>query len=164
MRFYKGMTPWNKGKPRTWESHSFEKGHNPWNKDKHDVMPKGEDHYKYKGGKPKCLTCKKELSTYNLGHCNNCKGLLNMDDNNKQWKEDAGYRSIHYWVRTHKGKPTFCFIREISIAIGQDVTPCGKRYEWASLSHKAKRDSDDYVSLCSRHHRDYDKVGEVRLN
>ena len=41
---------------------------------------------------------------------------------------------------------------------------CGeveKRLEWASISHKAKRDLNDYITLCVPCHRNYDKEARI---
>lgn len=68
--------------------------------------------------------------------------------NNWNWKgENAGYNTIHTWVRRWKGKPDYCQL-------------CGtikKRYTWANIDHKYRRNLDDYISLCYSCHRYYDK-------
>jgi len=72
---------------------------------------------------------------------------------NPNWKGDnVGYSALHRWIRRHKGTPSFC-------------EGCGsekeKRYEWASISHNAKRDLDDYIRLCSSCHHKFDDQGEM---
>lgn len=39
---------------------------------KHPGHPRREKHYMWKGGMPKCLNCKKELSRYNSSRCRSC--------------------------------------------------------------------------------------------
>jgi len=65
------------------------------------------------------------------------------------WKGDnVLYGSIHDWVDYNLGKaPRKC---------EHCKSEAEKRYEWASKSHKAKKDLDDYISLCVRCHRTYD--------
>lgn len=71
------------------------------------------------------------------------------NENHYLWKGDkAGYQSIHHWIRKQLGKPMECVY-------------CGdrdKRLEWASISHKARRDLNDYISLCCKCHSKYDDI------
>ena len=67
----------------------------------------------------------------------------NKGEKNGQWKgNDAGYKALHMWVNSEKGKPT---------------APCNKcgcidswRYVWANISGEYKRDINDYQSLCHK--------------
>lgn len=79
--------------------------------------------------------------------------FIKPNELNHNWKGDeVSYRGLHDWVRRHLGKAkkcNFCGIvgnREKRILI-----------EWASKSHKAKRDLSDYISLCVPCHRKYDR-------
>ena len=58
------------------------------------------------------------------------------------------YVAIHQWVVREKGNPNKC-------------EHCGteeaKRFDWANIDHKYKRDLDDYIRLCVKCHRKYDK-------
>ncbi len=47
--FKKGHTPWNKEKKGYVNSGSFKKGHIPFSKLHPECMPKGENHYNWKG-------------------------------------------------------------------------------------------------------------------
>lgn len=68
---------------------------------------------------------------------------------NPAWKEnDVGYVSLHKWIRRELGNIKEC------VYCGN-----GGRIEWASTSHKAKRDLDDYIPLCVPCHRRYDDIG-----
>jgi hypothetical protein len=64
----------------------------------------------------------------------------------KYWKgEEATYSSKHHWVRNHKGKPKIC-------------ENCGKSAKhWANIDHKYHRDLDDYIALCVKCHKKYDR-------
>jgi hypothetical protein len=70
---------------------------------------------------------------------------------NVTWRGDeAGYSPIHIWVVRWKGRPNIC-------------EHCGKketrsRYiDWANIDHKYKRRLSDYIRLCKKCHRRYDK-------
>lgn len=51
------------------------------------------------------------------------------------------------WVELHKGKPSLC-------------EHCGtteaKKFEWANISKKYKRELDDWIRLCTKCHRKFD--------
>ena len=70
-------------------------------------------------------------------------------DSHPSWKGDeVGYAALHSWVTRNMGKP-------------QECVYCGKTriegvIDWASISHKAKRDLNDFISLCRSCHRNYD--------
>lgn len=65
------------------------------------------------------------------------------------WKGDkVGYRGLHQWVNRRLGKPMCCDM-------------CGdlkkSRYHWANKSHEYKRDITDWIRLCAKCHKEYDK-------
>lgn len=67
------------------------------------------------------------------------------------WKGDnVGYRGIHYWVEKHLGKPTKC---EHCLKEGL----FGKKIHWANISRKYKRDLTDWIRLCVKCHKIFDK-------
>lgn len=74
----------------------------------------------------------------------------NAREKNGNWGGDkVTYHSLHLWVRRNKGKAEICSIcRSL------------ENVEWASISHKAKRDLDDYLALCSKCHYKYDEMGK----
>ena len=81
---------------------------------------------------------KKVIKTLNFG----------LNEKHPLWKGDSvSYFGLHAWIVRKLGKPNKCEF-------------CGttkkKRYHWASLSHKAKRDLSDYVRLCPSCHKKYD--------
>ena len=70
---------WNKGLKGFIHSGSFKKGHpfiggeKGWfKKGKMGELQKGENHYNWKGGLPKCAVCKKELKDYRSAICEEC--------------------------------------------------------------------------------------------
>ena len=66
------------------------------------------------------------------------------------WKGDkVSYPALHTWITKYKGSPQRCEI-------------CGtnepRRYEWANKDHKYQRNLDDFIRLCAKCHRKYDKL------
>jgi len=51
------------------------------------------------------------------------------------------------WIVREKGRPKKC-------------EPCGttkkRKYEWANVDHKYRRDLNDYIRMCTSCHRKYD--------
>lgn len=69
--------------------------------------------------------------------------------NNKWRGNKVGYGALHDWIRRNYGKPNKCENSECSYR-----NP--KRYEWANISGKYKRDISDWKPLCSSCHRKFD--------
>lgn len=64
------------------------------------------------------------------------------------WKgEEVGYAALHAWVRRHKGTPRVCELCGITTA---------KRYEWANVDHRYRRELADWIRLCTSCHRTHD--------
>lgn len=65
-----------------------------------------------------------------------------------KWKgSDVGYHPLHQWVSRHKKCPGKC-------------ERCGvknKRLEWANKSRKYLRNLSDWIRLCCKCHREYDR-------
>jgi len=104
-----------------------------------------------KGGYKLSLETRKRISE---GH----KG-----EKSYQWKgNNVGYENLHKWVNKTKGKPTKCV---------KCHTKKAKRYVWANISGKYKRNINDWHELCNscnlkdgvpvnkRFHRKYQKAG-----
>lgn len=71
---------------------------------------------------------------------------------NVMWKgNNVGYHALHHWVNRILGKIHEC------VYCGEDQ----KRIGWASISHHAKRDLNDYIPLCMACHKKYDKEGRI---
>ncbi len=66
----------------------------------------------------------------------------------------ARYTAIHQWVVREKGRPTKC-------------EHCGKdgltrhKIQWANIDHKYRRFLSDYIRLCVKCHRKYDKEHQL---
>jgi hypothetical protein len=69
-----------------------------------------------------------------------------------RWKgEAAGYQPKHKWLAKNYGKASKCeHCNKLD----------AKKYEWANISGKYKRDRADYIQLCTSCHRimDYGNV------
>ena len=61
---------------------------------------------------------------------------------------NSRYVSIHAWMVREKGSPQKC-----EHCSGIDK----KKYEWANIDHKYRRNLDDYIRLCTKCHRKFDK-------
>lgn len=68
------------------------------------------------------------------------------------WKGNkVCYAALHSWVVRKLGRPTEC-------------EWCGKNehrkhyIQWANIDHEYKRDLNDWVRLCAKCHRTYDKL------
>lgn len=124
------------------------------------------------GKKVPCKVCGKLvyrkgclLKKLNFFYCSrSCKGRTSFittkgiprpwleGENNHEWKgEDVGYQALHDWIRKIKGTPKKCDFCRSTIE---------KKYEWANISKKYKRDVNDWKRLCSRCHAIYDKKSE----
>lgn len=62
-------------------------------------------------------------------------------------KENAGYGSIHDWVRRWKGTPNLC----------ENCGATDRYMNWANIDHQYKRVLEDYIRLCVPCHREFDK-------
>jgi hypothetical protein len=161
--FKKGMTPWNKGKHvRLNPKGEFKKGQLPYNT----------------GSRKKrinctCIVCDKHFEEFasgikegrgkfcsricwRKGHTAWNKGKAGpREELSPLWKGDqVGYFGLHEWVRRQKGKPIEC---EFCLRTEEET-----RMEWANISGKYKREIDDYMALCAKCHRNYDKNYEKR--
>lgn len=81
----------------------------------------------------------------------------NVGTKHRLWKGiRADYTSIHSWVARWKGRPKRC-------------ERCGdttkKRYEWANIDNKYRRNLKDYIRLCKSCHTkfDFDKKVEIEV-
>lgn len=71
------------------------------------------------------------------------------ESNSSNWVGDnVGYGALHDWVRKYKGTPSLC---------EHCGTSHAKKFEWANKSHEYLRDLDDWIRLCTKCHRKYDR-------
>lgn len=74
-----------------------------------------------------------------------------------QWKgDDVGYHALHAWVEKELGKPDTC-------------EHCGKtrltsrQIHWANKSGKYLRELSDWIRLCAKCHKKYDKENNIPM-
>ena len=130
-----------KGHPKPTNANSYKKGHIGYWKDK--------DYGPWSGKKrgPQKDEQKIKLSEHHKRY-----GIkpppTPENDSNPIWKGDrASYQAKHMWIYRRKGKALKCIACEI---LGK------KRYHWANVSGKYKRDVNDYIELCPSCHYYYD--------
>ena len=128
----------------------------------------GEKHPNWKGGKPKCKKCGKQL-TYNSLHCKKHRIFSEewlekvrlgtkkrSNEKHYLWKGDsAGYRAKHRWIERRLGKPTQC-VKCKKNFIGRDI-------QWANISGKYKRNINDWKRMCRWCHSKMDAIKRHKL-
>lgn len=141
MPFQKGNTYWKQHVGKKLSSDHIEKL-----KKAHTGKKLTKEHAENisKSLKGRIITWNKKLSESAKGNKNADKGEEHVN-----WKgDDVGYGAIHSWVRRWKGKPSCCEV-------------CGtkhtKRYEWANIDHQYRRVLEDYISMCVKCHKRYDR-------
>lgn len=78
-------------------------------------------------------------------------------EKNHAWRGDeVGYRSLHRWVERWLGEPQKC-----EFCGKEKTTP--KSIHWANKSGKYKRDLKDWISLCIKCHKKYDKTNQLKI-
>jgi hypothetical protein len=99
----------------------------------------------------------KRMATVISGHTKSC-GCWKEESfkeritgkNQYNWKGDgANYFTKHAWMTRWYGQPKIC-------------EHCGtnesKKYEWANISGKYKRERSDWIRLCSKCHHSFDNI------
>jgi len=90
-----------------------------------------------------------------MNHVHGFKKGENTREKNHLWKgEDATYVVMHRWVQNNRGKATLC---------EHCKQTDKKRYEWANIDHKYKRNLSDYIQLCTACHVKYDRENGLRV-
>lgn len=118
----------------------FKKGEPSWNK-----------------GVPMPAEAREKLKLVNIGKKHNQITILKMKlsarnaEENHKWKgDDVGYYGLHMWIKRHFGTPTTCeFCGKSNLE--------GKQINWANKSHNYRREREDWLRLCARCHKNYDK-------
>jgi predicted transcriptional regulator len=71
--------------------------------------------------------------------------------------EKAKYQARHKWIYSHYGSINFC-----QLCFEKSINKY--KYDWANISGEYKRDISDWVRLCRKCHKnfdkDYSKIGE----
>jgi hypothetical protein len=73
------------------------------------------------------------------------------DRNNVNWKGDkVGYRALHSWISRKRGQPHYC-----EVCKRDDLRY--RQYHWANKSGKYKRELSDWIRLCVKCHKEFDR-------
>ena len=76
--------------------------------------------------------------------------IMPSANNHFAWKgNNVSYRGLHYWVIRQKGYAHTC------INCGKQSSN-HKMIQWANIDHNYRRVLEDYISLCSSCHKNYD--------
>lgn len=79
---------------------------------------------------------------------------------NSSWKGNkVGYKALHDWISKNYGKVGKCenpVCKYPKMSTHNKILFFPKKFEWASISRKPKRDIKDWVQLCVSCHRRYD--------
>lgn len=110
---------------------------------------------------PICVGCGKITSSYQTKWCASCKqkGEKNhmygkFSHLHHNYKVDGGYYSTHRWVYRNLNETNYCQL-------------CGssdRKLEWANLSDKYLRKSEDWLFVCRKCHFKLDKKKRNILN
>jgi len=73
--------------------------------------------------------------------------LAKLGKKNYLWKKNPSYRAIHLWIERQLGK-----------AKDKKCVFCNKvAQHWANIDHLYERNTDDYIPLCVKCHKRFDK-------
>lgn len=91
------------------------------------------------------------ITEFKKGQASWNKGMDYMkDDAHPMWKGDTvGYQALHSWINRKLGSPRKC---------SKCKTTTAKKFEWANLSQKYKRDLTDWKRLCTKCHNKFDDI------
>lgn len=124
----------------------FKEGFTPWNKGKKTGI-------KPWLGKARSEETKEKIRKAKTGVPSPAKGRPSSIANEKHpnWKGDfVSYSGMHYWVSRKLGKPDAC---EHCPKKGLK----GRQIHWANKSHQYKRELSDWLRLCAKCHKAYDR-------
>jgi hypothetical protein len=78
-----------------------------------------------------------------------------IEERSNRWKgEKVNYSGLHKWVSRQLGKPKICeFCSKDNLK--------GREIHWANISHRYLRDLSDWLRLCARCHKEYDRVNQL---
>ena len=73
------------------------------------------------------------------------------EEKSVKWKGDkVGYRALHLWIENKRGKPHYCeHCKKSNLS--------HRCYHWANKSKEYKRKVNDWIRLCVKCHKKYDK-------
>ncbi len=101
-------------------------------------------------------TWNKGLKGYRTGERPEMKGRWVMDKNPRWSGEKVTYSGVHQWIRKLLGTASRC------VHCGITKAPRGKGikrsyFQWANISLEYRREISDWLSLCYKCHKAFDK-------
>jgi hypothetical protein len=76
---------------------------------------------------------------------------VQANEKHPMWQgEKVNYRNLHSWVVRWKGQPDTCEKCGVTKLKGRFI-------HWANVDHKYRRVLDDFIRLCAKCHKEYDK-------
>lgn len=106
-------------------------------------------------GKPKSLIHKIKMSE-------SAKKRLALPENNPNYRGDkVGYIGIHIWLRKKFGYPIAC---DDCGLLGEKVNNKWTVVYALKKGKKYERNRDSFITLCNKHHRNYDKTDNWNKN
>lgn len=94
------------------------------------------------------------VGEFKKGHIPWNNGILRFDivgENHPMWKGDnVGYQGVHIWIRKQLGSAFWCYV---CMSVDDPKT----KYGYANISREYKRELTDWIPLCAKCHREYDK-------
>ena len=111
--------------------------------------------YNWKGGKPKCIDCFVQLKGYKAQRCIKCLGINKRGENHFAWKggisrKNTDYRYLHNWINKSLWKSPQCEFCERDGLSGHQI-------HWANKSREYKKELTDWLRLCVKCHKAYDR-------
>ncbi len=126
----------------------WKKGRTPWNKGLIGTALKPRT-----GWEIVCIVCGKskyyELNEHKKRVRKYCSPACYHLDSQK---EELSYSGLHAWIKRQIGKAKVCEICNSTDTV-----------DWANVSHKYKKELEDWIPLCRKHHIAYDK-GRLTIN
>ncbi len=97
-----------------------------------------------------CSRCGLEKQKGSI-QCRKCEGQTRKSINHVQWIGNrVGYRCLHLWVARELGKPSTCE------SCGAENLS-GRQIHWANKSREYRRILTDWIRLCVKCHKAYDR-------
>ena len=108
----------------------------------------------YWNGKKRSKETIEKLRLSKLGKTSPLKGRKRKDITDEKhpfWKDvGVSYDGLHKWINRKLGKPITCdFCLKTNLY--------GKNIHWANKSKEYRRDISDWIRLCAKCHKKYDK-------
>ncbi|KKL53679.1 hypothetical protein LCGC14_2273010 [marine sediment metagenome] len=116
------------------------------------------DKRRQRGSSKKCLQCGKNVKTDANRFCSSsCSNFYRgyEGENHPRWVGDnISYCGVHSWMNKNFKKSPICNFCKKTPKKGRDGRT---NLEWANVSGKYLRDRSDWIILCCKCHKEYDR-------